>query len=100
MRVRLEGSLVNTGEGDAGHWIRFSFMRSSGVRLERMGRGLVDYIFLLLTNKVIHSRHGFAATQVYTADQLKVEERSEARCESGYTRDIIVCPRVFRLPRV
>lgn len=53
----------------------------SGVRLERMGRRLTDYILLLLTNKVIHSCHGFfAATQVYTADQLKVEERSEATC--------------------
>ena len=46
-----------------------------------MGRRLTDYILLLLTNKVIHLCHDFfVASPVYTADQLKVEERSEARC--------------------
>lgn len=86
MRVGFERSLVNTGEGDGGHWIHFSFERDGGVRLERMVRGLIDYIILLLTNKVIHSCHGcFAATQVYTADQLKVEERSEARVDTHVT---------------
>lgn len=59
MRVRFEGTLINTGEGDARHG--FKFFRLGREGWGRTERRQTDYILLVFTRKVIHSCHSFLA---------------------------------------